>query len=166
MGIIDQSMLWRQFDLAITNLEHAIRACPEHLWESQLWQDEPDQWVAAGFSNFWYLTYHTLFWIDLYLTGTEEGFMPPAPFALVEMRDNETLPRTYTPSELLGYLEHCRQATQSTIMQLSTEQAELRCSFSWGEVPFGELMIYTLRHVQEHGAHLHMFLSQQARGKA
>jgi len=92
--IINQAMLWRQFDTTITNLEQALNTCPEHLWERQLWPDEPNQWVAAGFSRFWYLAYHTLFWLDLYLTGAEEGFMPPAPFDLVEMQANESLPRT------------------------------------------------------------------------
>ncbi len=163
MLIIDQTMVWQQFNVAITRLERAISNCPEVLWETQLWPDEPDQWVAAGFSRFWYIGYHTLFWLDLYLTGAEEGFMPPAPFALVEMQANESLPRTYTRSELLDYLAHCRQATQTTINNLSTEQAQRLCSFGWGEVPFGELLIYNLRHVQEHAAHLEMFLGQQAR---
>lgn len=160
--IINQTMLWRQFDTTITSLEQALSTCPEHLWETQLWPDEPNQWVAAGFSRFWYLAYHTLFWLDLYLTGAEEGFMPPAPFDLVEMQANESLPRTYTRAELLEYLAHCRQACQTTINNLSTEQALRMCSFAWGQVPFGELLLYNLRHVQEHAAHLHMFLGMQA----
>ena len=31
-----------------------------------------------------------------------------------------------------------------------------------GELPFAELQLYNLRHVQEHGAQLRMFLGQQA----
>lgn len=77
-AIIDNEMLWRQFNTAIDSLRDALRDCPADLWEQKLWQDEPDQWVAAGFSAFWYLGYHTLFWPDLYLTGAEEGFAPPA----------------------------------------------------------------------------------------
>src|SRR6266511_743931 len=84
MTIIDQQMLWRQFGAAIDMLGDALRDCPDELWEKNLWDDQPDQWVAAGFSTFWYLGYHTLFWLDLYLTGAEEGFAPPAPFDLVE----------------------------------------------------------------------------------
>jgi hypothetical protein len=61
--------------------------------------------VASGFSAFSYLCYHTLFWLDLYLTGAEEGFAPPAPFDLVEMEACEVLPRTYTREEPLDYLE-------------------------------------------------------------
>ncbi|MBX2999861.1 MAG: DinB family protein [Caldilineaceae bacterium] len=161
MTIIDREMLWRQFGAAIDTLEEALRNCPDELWETRLWKDQPDQWVAAGFSTFWYLGYHTLFWLDLYLTGAEEGFAPPASFDLVEMEEGETLPRTYTRPELLGYLDICRRRCQETIRTLSMEDAYRLCSFPWGEVPFAELQLYNLRHVQEHGAQLNMFLGQQ-----
>ena len=161
-AIIDQRMLWRQFSVAIDALGHALRDCPDELWEMKLWEDQPDQWVASGFSAFWYLGYHTLFWLDLYLTGAEEGFAPPAPFDLVEMNAGEVLPRTYTRAELLGYLEHCRQRCQETIGALSIEQAYRLCGFAWGDLPFAELLLYTLRHVQEHAAQLLMFISQPA----
>ncbi len=162
MSIIDRDMVWRQFGAAIDSLGEALRNCPDALWEQQLWPDLPDQWVARGFSSFWYLGYHTLFWLDLYLTGAEEGFVPPAPFALVEMQEGETLPRTYSRDELLGYLELCRRRCQETIAALSPEQAGRVCSFAWGELPFAELLLYNLRHVQEHAAQLHLFLGQQA----
>jgi len=161
MIIIDNEMLWRQFSIAIDDLEKALRVCPDELWETQLWSDQPDQWVAAGFSAFWYLGYHTLFWLDLYLTGKEDGFMPPEPFDLVEMDADEVLPRTYSRKELLGYLDDCRQKCRGTILSLSTEEAYRVCEFPWGEVPFAELMLYTMRHVQEHAAQLHLFLGQQ-----
>jgi hypothetical protein len=142
-------------------LGNALRDCPDELWEKKLWEDQSDQWVAAGFSAFWYLGYHALFWLDLYLTGAEEGFAPPAPFDLVEMDANEALPRTYSRQELLGYFEHCRRKCQETIGAMSNEQASRLCSFAWGELPFAELQLYNLRHVQEHAAQLHMFLGQQ-----
>jgi hypothetical protein len=110
MTIIDNEMLWRQFGAAIDMLGDALRDCPAELWKKRLWEDRPGQWVAPGFSTFWYLGYHALFWLDLYLTGAEEGFAPPAPFDLVEMEPGEVLPRTYTREELLGYLEYCRRA--------------------------------------------------------
>jgi hypothetical protein len=160
MTIIDNAMLWRQFAIAIDALDDALRTCPDELWEGRLWEDEPDQWVAAGFSAYWYVGYHTLFWLDLYLTGAEEGFVPPAPFALVEMEANETLPRIYTREELLGYLALCRQRCQDTIATLTAEEANRVCRFPWGELPFAELLRYTLRHVQEHAAQLHLFLGQ------
>ncbi len=161
-AIIDNEMLWRQFGAAIDMLGEALRDCPDELWETCLWDDQPDQWVASGFSAFWYLGYHALFWLDLYLSGAEEGFSPPAPFDLVEMYPHEVLPRTYTRDELLSYLETCRQKCRATIGSLSDEPANRLCRFSWGELTFSELQLYNLRHVQEHGAQLRMFLGQQA----
>ena len=162
MTIINNEMLWRQFDVAIKSFGDALRECPDELWEKQLWEDQSDQWVAAGFSAFWYLCYHTLFWLDLYLTGAEEGFAPPETFDLVEMEANESLPRTYAREELLGYLEFCRQRCRETIETLTVEEAQRLCRFPWGELPYAELLLYTMRHVQEHAAQLHMFLGQQA----
>jgi hypothetical protein len=78
------------------------------------------------------------------------------------MEANEVLPRTYAREELLGYLEACRQKCQETIGALSIEQAYRVCRFGWGELPFVELLLYTMRHVQEHAAQLHLFLGQQA----
>jgi hypothetical protein len=116
----------------------------------------------VGFSALWFLCCHTLFWLDLYLTGAEEGFAPPEPFDLVEMEADEVLPRTYTRAELLGYLEYCRRKCQETIDALSNEGADRSCRFAWGELTFAELQLYNLRHVEEHGAQLQMFLGQQA----
>ena len=160
MTLINNDMLWSQYGAAIDALESALRDCPDGLWESQLWPDQPDQWVAAGFSSFWYLAYHTLFWIDLYLTGAEEGFAPPEPFDLVEMVDGETLPRVYSREELLGYLATCRQRCRETIAAMTSEEARRICRFPWGDIPFAELQLYSMRHVVEHAAQLSFFLGQ------
>lgn len=161
MTIIDNQMLWRPFEIAINVLGDAVRDSPDELWEKRLWEDQPDQWVAAGFSTFWYLGYHALFWLDLYLMGAEVGFAPPAPFDLVGMEDSEALPRTYSREELLGYLEYCHRKCRETISALSMQEAYRLCRFAWGELPFAELQLYSMRHVQEHGGQLRMFLGQQ-----
>jgi hypothetical protein len=161
-GLIDNDMLWRQYAVAIDSLEGALRGCPDALWAAPLWPDEPDQWVAAGFSTFWYVGYHALFWLDLYLSGAEEDFAPPAPFDLVEMAAREILPRTYTRGELLDYLEQCRRRCRETIATLTPETAGRSCRFPWGELTYAELQLYNMRHVQEHAAQLHMFLGQRA----
>ena len=162
MPIIDNEMLWRQFEPAIDMSGAALRDCPEELSEGRLWEDQANQWVAASFSTFCYLGYHTLFWLDLYLTGAEEGFASPAPFDLVEMQAGEVLPRMYTREELLGYLGHCRRKCRETIGAMSNEQTYPLCEFPRGKLPFAELQLYNLRHVQEHAAQLHMFLGQRA----
>lgn len=167
MDTIDCEILWRQFGAAIDMFGDTLRDCPDELWEMRLWDDQPDQWVAAGFSTFWYVSYHTIFWLDLYLSGEgEEQFTPPEPFDVVEMDPAEVLPRMYTRDELLTYLAHCRQACQEVISTLTSERAYRLCRYPWGEVPYVELQLYNMRHVQEHGAQLRMFLGQQAQKPA
>jgi uncharacterized damage-inducible protein DinB len=79
------------------------------------------------------------------------------------MEAGEALPRLYTREELLNYLAFCRQKCQVLLGTLTHEQAYRTCRYPWGEVPYAELLLYNMRHVQEHAAQLHMFLGQQAR---
>ncbi len=90
--------IWQQFGAAIDYLAETMSACPNPLWRAASW-NHPDE--QPEFSQFWYRAYHTLFWLDLYLTGAEEGFVPPAPFALIEQDDGWMPPeRAYTKEEL------------------------------------------------------------------
>lgn len=163
MNPIDCDILWRQFGAAIDSFAHAVRSCPDDLWEEQLWPDRPDQWVMVGFSKFWYQCYHSLFWLDLYLTGEEEErFAPPEPYMIVEMREGEVLPPVYTREELLAYLAICRQKCRDTLAAVTDDQAYRLCRYPWGEVTWWELQLYNMRHVVEHGAELHLFLGQRA----
>jgi hypothetical protein len=78
-----RTALWQQFGAAIDMLENALVACPETLWQGHLWIDS----LGPEYGTFWDITYHTLYWLDLYLTGRSvEAFTPPAPFR--NMRPN------------------------------------------------------------------------------
>jgi hypothetical protein len=161
MTIAWKESTWRQYAAAIDTLENAVDACPEELWQARLWDDPASEQFFLP--QYWYIVYHTLFWIDLYLTGSEEGFTPPEPFLLVEQNDEGPLPeKPYTKEELTSYLQHCRQKCRTTIAETSDEAAMRRCTFGWGEVSYFELLLYTMRHVQEHAAQLSLFLGQQA----
>ena len=161
MNIAWREIIWQQFGAAIDDLDNALRACPDDLWNGRLWDDPAHE--KFFLPEYWYIVYHTLFWIDLYLTGSEEGFVPPPPFLLVEQNENGPLPETpYTKAELQAYLAHCRQKCQITIAEMSDEDAQRRCAFPWGEVSFVELLLYTLRHVSGHAAQLNMALGQNS----
>ena len=153
-----RAIIWSQFGATIDMLDNALLACPDELWRSRLWRDGSQE---SEFSEFWYVVYHTLFWLDLYLSGSVEGFAPPAPFTLEELDPAGLLPeRPYVKDELQAYLEHGRQKCRATIEALTDETARQRCGFSWGEVSFAELLLYNMRHVQEHAAQLSLILGQ------
>jgi hypothetical protein len=152
-----KSSIWLQFGAAIDTLDDAIQTCPDRLWHALLWNDDTEN---SKYAQFWYIAHHALFWLDLYLSGSVEGFTPPAPFTLTELDANGFPERPYTRDELRAYLGYDRRKCQATIEALTDEKASLRCKFPWGEVSFIELQLYSMRHVQEHAAQLNLLLGQ------
>lgn len=143
-------MVWQQFGAAIDMLENAINACPVEVWGDRNLRPE-----------FWYVTYHTLFFLDYYLADSEDGFKPPAPFTLSELDPSGLMPdRVYTQPELLTYLEFGREKLRSRLAALSEDEAARDCGFARRDMSVMELMLYNMRHVQHHTAQLNMLLRQ------
>jgi hypothetical protein len=154
------ALVWRQFGAAIDMLDNALRACPDALWRERLYDDSA---VQPEFTEFWYLAYHTLFWLDFYLSDSAESFAPPAPFTLSEFEGGMLPERVYTQAELQTYLQYGRQKCQTTIEGLTDALAPQRVRANWSAMSVAELLLYNLRHVQEHAAQLSLFLGQRIR---
>ena len=147
-------IVWGQFGAAIDMLDGALSRCPPKVW------DDPDD---DPYQRFWYLSYHCLFFLDLYLTGESEGWRPPEPFSMSEADPRGILPeRTYTKEELRGYLAFSREKCRTTLAALTDEQARRIHRFPWGAVSFGELLLDNMRHVQHHTAQLNVALRKKA----
>jgi hypothetical protein len=145
-----KSVLWRQFGASLDMFGDAVRAFP------------PEGWVVGDPRRQpWYVSYHTLFWLDLYLSGAVEGFAPPPPFSLGELRPEVLPERPYTQAELLAYLDHGRAKTHAAIEGLSDERAAQVCHFGWGSLPYAELLLYNHRHVQHHTGQLNLRLVER-----
>ncbi len=159
-----RTALWQQFGATIDMLENALEACPTSLWQERLWGNSPDHPLPPGFAEFWYIAYHTLFWLDFYLSGLrEEEFAPPAPFTRSEFDATGLPERPYTKEELHAYLAATRQKCHAALSTLTDERAHQPVEYPWTQgqtVSFLELQIYNLRHVQEHAAQLSLLLGQ------
>jgi hypothetical protein len=153
LDTILKTSIWQQFGAAIDTLDDAISACPDSLWSATLWNDSED----ARYGQFWFVAYHALFWLDLFLTGSSEGFAPPPPFIRGRLPDS-----LYTKDDVLTYLNQCRQKCKATIESLTDENAYRVCRFDWMEPTFLELQLYSMRHVQEHAAELNLLLGQNS----
>lgn len=157
METLWKTALWRQFGASIDMLDNALVACPDTLWKEPLWGE---------LAQFWYLAYHALFWLDLYLSGPPlEEFVPPAPFTRSELEPEGLPPRPYTKEELRAYLAATRRKCHDTLVALTDEQARRPVSFPWSEgtsISYLELQLYNMRHVHEHAAQLSLFLGQHS----
>src|SRR5438477_10219918 len=98
--------LWKQFGAAIDMFENALQKCPDSLWNDG--------------KNFWYIAYHTLFFLDYYLTEEPGTFKPPEPFTLSEFESGVMPERAYTKEELISYTHHCRKKCRMLIPSLTS----------------------------------------------
>jgi hypothetical protein len=150
-GAVTGAAVTRQLGASLAMIDGAMAACPDGLWDD-----------GSREHAFWYIAYHALFWLDLHLHGSAAGFRPPAPFGLEELDPAGVLPpRALTRAELRGYAEHCRRKVAEAMVGLTGETAARRCRFPWGEVPYVELLLYAMRHVQHHAGQLNLLLRQR-----
>lgn len=157
MDITWKTIIWDQFGAAINTLEDDLNACPDELWRERLY-DEPR---LPGITEFWYIAYHTLFWLDYYLSDSFKGFAPPAPFTMSEFDPAGQLPeRVFTKAELQAYLEHSRSKCRARLEALTDEQL-MRIIPEWPKMTVAGSMFYNMRHVQDHAAQLSLFLAQK-----
>lgn len=153
-----RNMIWGQFGASIDMLENAVRACPESVWAEA---SEKPHWKENDVVGFWYVVYHTLFWLDRYLTHPPTDFVPRTPFTLDECDPEGILPKSvYTKDEMLQYLQECREKCHATIMSMSNKDAREPCG-DWLPVSRMELILYNLRHVQHHVGQLNLLLRQR-----
>lgn len=142
--------IWQQFGAAIDMLENAITACSPELWNEG--------------SRFWYLSFHTIYWTDYYLsdqTPKEIDFTPPVPFTKSDFEYDAMPERVYDKEELLVYLAYARQKLRDQLTRISPEELLIKRFISeYKDFTLFELLLYNMRHVQHHTAQLNLLLRQ------
>lgn len=146
-----------QFNAALSMMEETVSSCPDELW------NEP---VQAN--PFWRVAYHALFYVDLYLQPSEEElnlwkeartgyqYLGPTPFP---PHEHPVADNAYRQEELLAYIGYLRSLVDSTVPTLDLDSPS---GFHW--LPFDkmELLIYNLRHLQQHVGDLSTILLTRA----
>lgn len=149
--------LWTQFGASIDMLGNAISVVDEEFNENK---------------RFFYVAYHSLVFLDYYLTIPPDNFSSPLPFttnddAIVppEAVDDVLPNRMYTKKEMLDYLQSSRRKALALISSLTEEKLKERFIEDHGEGSMNysilEIVLYNMRHVQHHTAQLNMMLRQE-----
>lgn len=147
--------LWKQFGASIDMLKNAIDACPDEYWNSD--------------KRFFYMAYHTLVFLDYYLTIPAQPLSSPLSFTLTEPAEippdaiDDIVPnKIYSKAELLSYLLQSRHKCRQTIAGLTEEKLSERWIEADGHRNYAvlELLMFNMRHVQHHTAQLNLLLRQ------
>jgi hypothetical protein len=139
--------LWSQFGAALEMLAESIQTCPKDVWE--------------GNQVFSFQAYHTLFFLDYYLSTNPVGFAPPSEFSYSEF-DEEPVIVIFPQEMLLNYLAACQQKAQTLILGLDEQLASQRWINESKTMDFSlfEILLYNLRHVQHHVGQFNLLLRQ------
>jgi hypothetical protein len=153
--------LAKNFEEALTALEHALIDCPDELWATDLWPDEQAMEPAPGGglvgSAPWFLAYHALSVLDYDLTADFEPYVPPQPFD----ENTWSFPnRMFTKPELLGWIELCRALVRETLDSLTNEMAlrPLPNTHRYAGTPFGVIVGSLPLHTLEHATQIRQFI--------
>lgn len=143
-----RAILAGQFEASLAMLDRCLRQCPPQHWDGR---------VARY--PFWQIAYHTLCFVDLYLSPGESEFQPRGihPGARRDTFE-EPATRRVEPRELLSYAEICRQKALDVLNGETPESLRRPSGFSWLPITRGELHIYNIRHIQHHTGQLSAFL--------
>ncbi len=110
---------------------------------------------------FWHVAYHTLCFVDLYLSPNEESF---------QLRDihpqgwselNEEFPsRRFDKEEITESLAICRHKAIEKPASETLESLESGSGFRWLPFSRGELHVNNIRHLQHHTGQLSAYLGR------
>lgn len=162
-----QHILWKNFAANIDMLDNIIAICPEEVWEKD--------------KQVYYMSYHTVIFLDYYLTSPVKDFTPLLPYTLCnpdqlpEGAVDDVLPsRFYSRHEVRNALaairEKCKQLVCSSPAEKLTErwikddEIELHglCPSLVVNYSLLEILFYNFRHIQHHVGQLNLLLRQKA----
>ncbi len=149
-----KKILWSQICASIETMENAVRACPVEVWSNS----QKPEWNPRGIVGFWYLAWHTAFWLDFYMTDLKVEFAPPEPLDLREMGSGGLLPDLpYDKDVVLSYLAIGRGKAHVLLESTTDQMAPSRRK----GLGIAELFIYNIRHIQHHSAQMNLILRQK-----
>jgi len=150
LSIYKENLNRRVEDL-LASLEVAISTCPDDLWNNE--SIKP---------RYWYLLYHALFFLDLHLSDSPKGFLPPAPFAIIGLNlSGKDHDRAYSKSDMQIYLAHDRKKALSKMESLTETGLLKPCGFPWLEISIKDLLEYIIASVNEYAMQIGTILHQQ-----
>ncbi len=187
MASIWVGSLGRNFEASLGGLATAVRDCPDELWEASMWPvvaPGPDvhfvgadwkritdtaqrdalvqRWVERR-STPWSVAWHALEVCDYDLSAELGQWAPPPPFAgHPHWRDLPSLPAAWSRSDILGYIDHCRERARDTLANMTDEKAAtpMPAAHRYVGQPYAWVLAAIPLHTTEHAAQIGQFITR------
>lgn len=153
-----QESLWNQLGAGIDMLINVISNCPDNYFTKN--------------KRFYYVAYHSVIFLDYYLSIPPKDFSPALTFTIKEKDESfpesvgDMIPdRIYSRQELIGYLNQTRLKCKKIIDSL-TDNEKLKTRFTEGnqegdmDYSILEILLYNMRHTQHHIGQLNLMIRQ------
>ena len=180
MASIWVESLSRSFEQAVNLLAAAVRDCTDELWETAMWPVPAPDLVhellgpdgtpvtdldqrgalAQRRSTPWGVAWHALEVFDYDLNGEFGPWAPPWPFTgHPHWRDLTSLPAAWSRSEMLGYIDYCRQQVGSKLAGMTDQLAAtpLPPAHRYRGQPHAWIIAGLVGHTTEHAAQIRQF---------
>jgi hypothetical protein len=143
--------LWKQLGASLDMLENAMIACPDDLWT------RPSERMG-----FWYMVYHSLFFLHYDLSPAGREFEPAAFDIYKYEYPSKPAPfeHPYSKKDLASYFQHCRRMCAGTISTFETDDLRQIRGCQRLDADTLEVLLYQMRHIQHHAAQLNLLLRQ------
>jgi len=139
-----KTILTGQFEASLCMLNACIQKCPQEHWEGRIAND-----------TFRQVAYHTLFFVDLYLSTNEAAFtLRDTHRRGGDERAAMAVSTGLAQDETLSYLAICRQKALDTLASETPDSLMGESGFSLLPFSRGELHLSNIRHVQHHTGQL------------
>ncbi|MEX1023120.1 MAG: DinB family protein [Dehalococcoidia bacterium] len=172
----------RGLDQALDLLAAAVRDCTDDLWETAMWEvpaPHPDRAILGvdeqpvtdpaarnelvqRHATPWGVAWHALECFDYDLNGEFGPWAPPPPFTgHPHWRDLTNLPAAWSRSEMLGYIDYCRQQARNALADMTEEQAAtpLPPTHRYRGQPHARIITGMVGHTTEHASQIRQFIT-------
>jgi hypothetical protein len=132
------AILISQYLASLEMLKQTIILCPQSIWNT-----------PGDKNKFWQAAYHALFFTHLYVSDSEESFIPWIKHLngyedfVLQFRE------PYGKDTILEYLAFCQREVAERVPRLNLDE-----SFSGRPYNKLELQIYSIRHIMQHTGEL------------
>ncbi|MGH9106772.1 MAG: hypothetical protein ACRDZX_13245 [Acidimicrobiales bacterium] len=167
----------RSVDEALKMLAAAVRDCSDELWTASMWSVQATEIagevrdidgrpvtdpaerdaLVQRWSAPWSVVWHALEVLDYDLGGGLDGWAPSPPFAgKPHWQTFTSLPVPWSPSEIVTYVDYCRQKVRDTLAVMTEEKAAalLPPAHRYHDRPYAWILTSLVGHTTAHATQI------------